>query len=160
KSRRQLAPAVAPGLSRIGVMLPVAPLHHLVFHALDLVHPRADGANWVIVATSANLSGEPLLIDNREAEQRLAGIADLIVTHDRDIVTRADDSLVSVVAGRTQFIRRARGYVPEPIRLARSVQPVLAVGGALKSTVTVTRGNEAFVSQHIGDLDTAEGIRF
>ncbi|MCA6116806.1 carbamoyltransferase HypF [Bradyrhizobium sp. WSM 1738] len=159
-SRNNLAPAIAPGLSRVGVMLPVAPLHHLIFHAL-----RSTGA-WhgvegpVIVSTSANPGGEPLPINNAEALRRLAGIADLIVTHDRDILTRADDSVVAVVAGRRQFIRRARGYVPEPIRLARSVPPVLAVGGALKSTITVTRGSEAFVSQHIGDLDTAEGIRF
>lgn len=87
------------------------------------------------------------------------GIADFIVTHDRDILTRADDSVVRVVAGRRQFIRRARGYVPDSIRLARSVPPILAVGGALKSTVTITRGDEAFVSQHLGDLDTSEGIR-
>ncbi len=159
RSRDRLAPAIAPGLSRLGVMLPVAPLHHLIFDALDIAHARAR-ESWAIVATSANAGGEPLLIDNREAEQRLAGIADLVVTHDRDIVTRADDSVAAVVAGRTQFIRRARGYVPEPVRLARPVPPILAVGGALKSTVTVTRGNEAFVSQHIGDLDSAEGIRF
>ncbi|OKO77065.1 carbamoyltransferase HypF [Bradyrhizobium sp. NAS96.2] len=166
RSRNRLAPAIAPGLSRLGVMLPVAPLHHLIFHALGSIGamrrdggPAVESGGPVIVATSANLGGEPLPIDNGQALRRLADIADLIVTHDRDILTRADDSVVSVVAGRRQFIRRARGYVPEPIRLARSVPPLLAVGGALKSTVTVTRGNEAFVSQHIGDLDTAEGIR-
>ncbi|MGL9622916.1 carbamoyltransferase HypF [Bradyrhizobium sp. U531] len=158
-SRGRLAPGIAPELSRIGIALPVTPLHHLILAALDSAHKRA-AESWAIVATSANPGGEPLLIDNREAELRLAGIADLIVSHDRDIVTRADDSVAAVVAGRTQFIRRARGYVPEPVRLARSVPPILAVGGALKSTVTVTRGNEAFVSQHIGDLDTAEGVRF
>ncbi|TFV41718.1 carbamoyltransferase HypF [Bradyrhizobium frederickii] len=159
RSRDRLAPAIAPELSRLGVMLSVAPLHHLIFAALNAAHARA-GKSWAIVATSANPGGEPLLIDNRQAERRLAGIADLVVTHDRDIVTRADDSVVAMVAGRTQFIRRARGYVPEPVRLARSVPPILAVGGALKATVTVTRGNEAFVSQHIGDLDTAAGVRF
>ncbi|WP_439373397.1 carbamoyltransferase HypF [Bradyrhizobium sp. DASA03120] len=158
-SRHRLAFAIAPELSRVGVMLPVAPLHHLIFDALNVGHSR-DAESWAMVTTSANVGGEPLLIDNDQATQRLAGIADLVVTHDRDIVTRADDSVVSVVAGRTQFIRRARGYVPEPVHLARSVPSILAVGGALKSTVTVTRGNEAFVSQHIGDLDTAEGIRF
>lgn len=160
KSRNNLAPAIAPGLSRLGIMLPVAPLHHLIFRALSATGPLSNGASPVIVATSANPGGEPLLVDNAQALHRLGGIADLIVTHDRDIVTRADDSVVSVVGRRPQFIRRARGYVPEPIRLARSVPSVLAVGGALKSTVTVTRGNEAFVSQHIGDLDTAEGIGF
>lgn len=158
-SHMRLAGAIAPKLSRIGVMLPVAPIHHLIFEVLNTAHPRS-GESWAIVATSANPGGEPLLIDNHEAELRLSGIADLVVTHDRDIVTRADDSVVMVVAGRTQFIRRARGYVPEPVRLARSVPPILAVGGALKSTVTVTRGHEAFVSQHIGDPDTAEGVRF
>lgn len=158
-SHRRLAGAIAPKLSRIGVMLPVAPIHHLIFEVLNTAHPRS-GESWAIVATSANPGGEPLLIDNQEAELRLSGIADLVVTHDRDIVTRADDSVAMVVAGRTQFIRRARGYVPEPVRLARSVPPILAVGGALKSTVTVTRGHEAFVSQHIGDLDTADGVRF
>ncbi|MGY3443071.1 carbamoyltransferase HypF [Bradyrhizobium sp. USDA 4473] len=158
-SRNNLAPAIAPGLSRVGVMLPVVPLHHLIFHALRATAACLAGPDPVIVATSANSGGEPLVIDNAQALRRLEGIADLVVTHDRDILTRADDSVLSVVAGRTQFVRRARGYVPEPIRLARSVPVVLAVGGALKSTVTVTRGNEAFVSQHIGDLDTAEGIR-
>ncbi|MGX4769218.1 carbamoyltransferase HypF [Bradyrhizobium guangdongense] len=159
RSRHRLAPAIAPDLSRLGIMLPVAPLHHLIFEALESAHRRTDGS-WAIVATSANPGGEPLVIDNREAELRLDGIADLVVSHDRDIVTRSDDSVAMVVAGRTQFIRRARGYVPEPVRLARPVPPILSVGGALKSTVTVTRGNEAFVSQHIGDLDTAEGVRF
>ncbi|WP_027583442.1 carbamoyltransferase HypF [Bradyrhizobium sp. Ai1a-2] len=160
KSRDKLARSIAPGLSRIGIMLPVAPLHHLVFHALLPTRPWLDGEGPITVATSANPSGEPILIDNAEAVRRLAGIADLIVTHDRDFVTRADDSVISVVAGSAQFTRRARGYVPDPIRLARSVPSVLAVGGALKSTVTITRGNEAFVSQHIGDLGTPEGIQF
>ncbi|MDF0497296.1 carbamoyltransferase HypF [Bradyrhizobium yuanmingense] len=160
RSRNRLAPALAPGLSRVGVMLPGAPLHHLIFHVLRSLGACREDEGGVIVCTSANFSGEPLPIDNAEALQRLGRIADLIVTHDRNILTRADDSVVSVVAGRRQFIRRARGYVPEPVRLARSVPPVLAVGGALKSTITLTRGNEAFVSQHIGDLDTVEGIRF
>ncbi|WP_050402942.1 carbamoyltransferase HypF [Bradyrhizobium embrapense] len=158
-SRKCLAPAIAPGLSRVGVMLPVAPLHHLIFHALRSTGAWIAEPSPVIVVTSANPCGEPLLIDNTQALRRLEAIADLVVTHDRDIVTRADDSVVAVVAGRSQFIRRARGYAPEPIQLAQSVPPVLAVGGALKSTVTITRDNQAFVSQHIGDLNTPEGIR-
>ncbi|RXH38141.1 carbamoyltransferase [Bradyrhizobium nanningense] len=158
RSRNNLAPAIAPDLSRVGVMLPVAPLHHLILRALRSPDAR-ERSGPVIVATSANLCGEPLLIDNAQALRRLERIADLVVTHDRDILTRVDDSVLSVAAGGPQFIRRARGYVPDPIRLERSVPPVLAVGGALKSTVTVTRGNQAFVSQHIGDLNTAEGIR-
>ncbi|NVN85483.1 MAG: carbamoyltransferase HypF [Rhodopseudomonas sp.] len=163
-SRRKLAPSVAPGLSRLGVMLPYTPLHHLLFHA---AMGQPDGRGWqndpcdlVLVATSANPGGEPLVIDDDDARRRLSGIADLVVTHDRAIVIRADDSVASVVAGAPMLIRRARGYAPAPIRLAREMPPLLALGGHLKSTVTVTRGREAFVSQHIGDLDSAESIRF
>ena len=118
-SRHRLAPAIAPELARIGIALPVTPLHHLVFEALDAAHPLA-GESWAIVATSANPGGEPLLIDNREAELRLAGIADLVVSMIATSSPRADDFVAAVVAGRTQFIRRARGYVPEPVRLART----------------------------------------
>lgn len=157
-SRGVLAPSIAPGLVKLGMMLPAAPLHHLIFHMLAI--SGAGNRAWALVCTSANLSGEPLLVDNAEAERLLAGIADLVVTHDRDILTRADDSVLSVVAGQPQFIRRARGYVPEPIRLARRVPSVLAIGGHLKTTVTLTRGDEAFVSQHIGDLDTGAAVRF
>ncbi|UFZ07636.1 carbamoyltransferase HypF [Bradyrhizobium ontarionense] len=160
RSRHHVAPSVAPGLAKIGVMLPVAPLHHLIFHALAARGGAAGERGWALVCTSANPSGEPLLTDNDEALAALADIADLIVTHDRDIVIRADDSVVAMVAGGPRFIRRARGYVPEPIRLARSMPPILAVGAHLKATVTVTRGDEAFVSQHIGDLDTAQAVRF
>ncbi|MGJ5066227.1 carbamoyltransferase HypF [Bradyrhizobium oligotrophicum] len=159
RSRQRVASSVAPGLSKIGVLLPLAPLHHLIFHALEARRPAADGP-WAVVCTSANPSGEPLLTDNDEARADLADIADLIVTHDRDIVIRADDSVLAVVAGVPRFVRRARGYVPEPIRLARAMPPVLAVGAQLKATVTVTRGDEAFVSQHLGDLDTGAAIRF
>jgi hydrogenase maturation protein HypF len=156
RDRGALAPSVAPGLAHIGVMLPYAPLHHLLFHAAR----GAEADELVLVATSANPGGEPLVIDDDDARRRLAGIADVAVTHDRPIVIRADDSVMAIVAGAPAFVRRARGYVPRPIRLSREVPPVLAVGGHLKSTVTVTRGREALVSQHIGDLDTAESIRF
>lgn len=156
RDRGMLAPSIAPGLAHIGVMLPYAPLHHLLFHAA-----RGDaGGDLVLVATSANPGGEPLVIDDDDARRRLAGIADIVVTHDRPIVTRADDSVMAIVAGAPAFVRRARGYVPRPIRLSREVAPVLALGGHLKSTITLTRGREALVSQHIGDLDTAESIRF
>jgi hydrogenase maturation protein HypF len=159
-----LAPSIAPGLAHVGVMLPYTPLHHLLFHCTA---GAPAGRAWqrrpvdlVLVATSANPGGEPLVIDDEEAERRLAGIADLIVTHDRPIVTRVDDTVMAIAAGKPAFIRRARGHVPRPIMLAREVPPVLAVGGQLKTTVTVTRGREAFVSQHIGDLDTVESLRF
>jgi hydrogenase maturation protein HypF len=164
QSRQKLAPSVAPGLSQLGVMLPYTPLHHLLFHAAS---GKLEGRAWqnatcdlVLVATSANPGGEPLVIDDDDARRRLGGIADLIVAHDRAIIIRADDSVASIIGGAPALLRRARGYTPRPIRLACEMPPLLAVGGHLKSTVTVTRGREAFVSQHIGDLDTAEGIRF
>jgi len=164
RRRSVLAPSVAPGLAHVGVMLPYTPLHHLLFH---VAAGSPAGRHWqnvpvdlVLVATSANPGGEPLVIEDEDAQRRLNGIADLIVTHDRPIVVRADDSVMSVVDGAPALVRRARGYVPRPITLAREVPPLLAVGGLLKNTVTVTRGREAFVSQHIGDLDNAEAVRF
>src|SRR5208282_80063 len=114
----------------------------------------------VVVATSANPNGEPLVVDDADAERRLAGIADLIVTHDRPIVVRADDSVAQIVAGAPALLRRARGFVPDPIELPADGPDVLALGGHLKAAVTITRGREAFVSQHIGDLDTAETVAF
>ncbi|MEJ0094993.1 MAG: carbamoyltransferase HypF [Methylocella sp.] len=147
-----LAPSVAPGLDRIGVMLAHAPVHHLLLRALG-------GDQTALVATSANFGGEPLVIDDGEACHRLAGIADLIVTHDRGIAVRADDSVMACIDHAPVYLRRARGFVPEPIELREDGPSTLGVGGLLKATVTVTRGREAFVSQHIGDLDTAATIR-
>lgn len=157
---RRSGPAlpVAPGLDRIGVMLPSAPVHHLLFHALaehaDPSHPV------VLVATSANAGGDPLIIDIAEALQRLAGIADLVVSHDRPILARADDSVMALIDHAPSYLRRSRGAVPEPIDLGEDGPPVLAVGAHLKATVCLTRGREAFVSQHLGDLETAETVRF
>lgn len=147
-----LADGIAPGLARIGVMLAYAPVHHLLFDALP--------PHTALVATSANPGGEPLVIDDADAARRLDGIADLIVTHDRPIAVRADDSVAQIVLGRPALLRRGRGHVPDPVTLASDGPSVLALGGHLKSTVCLTRGREAFVSQHIGDLDTAETMRF
>jgi hydrogenase maturation protein HypF len=142
-----LLQGIAPGLSEIGLMLPATPIQCLLFH---------DAPDLALVMTSANPHGEPLVIGNDEAMQRLAGIADAFLIHDRDIVVRCDDS----VRRGTGFVRRARGYVPRAIKLPRAVPPVLAVGGWFKNTICVTRGNEAFVSQHIGDLDNAAACGF
>lgn len=164
KSGNGLAGNIAPDLGEIGFILPYAPLHYLLFHHAA---GQPDGTAWLneahslaLVMTSANPGGEPLVIGNDEAERRLAGIADLIVTHDRDILIRADDSVMRIIDGAPAFIRRARGYTPVPIRLPHEQPPVLAVGAHLKATICVTRGQEAFVSQHVGDLDTAAGVAF
>ncbi|MFT4275252.1 MAG: carbamoyltransferase HypF [Rhodopseudomonas sp.] len=162
RHRGALAPSVAPGLGALGVMLPYTPLHHLIFHAAA---GSPAGRAWqrapvdlVLVATSANGGGDPIVID--DAERKLAGVADLIVGHDRAIVVRADDSVAAIIDGAPSFVRRARGFAPQPIVLPRAVPPVLAVGAYLKNTVTLTRGREAFVSQHIGDLATTGTVLF
>ena len=153
----EISNLVAPGLRRIGLMLAYAPVHHLLFAALSRLSPHCPAA---LVATSANPGGEPLVADNGDAARRLADIADLIVTHDRDIAVRADDSVMQVIDGALAFIRRARGFVPEPIDLGVDGPSVIATGADLKNTICVTRGREAFLSQHVGGLDNVEAVRF
>ena len=152
-----LAPSVCPRLQTVGVMLPSAPVHHLIFHAME--RHDADGT-CALVATSANLAGDPLVISNQEAARDLSPIADLVVTHDRAILIRADDSVMAIIADAPAFVRRARGFVPDPIDLGEDGPAVIALGAHLKATVCVTRGREAFVSQHVGDLDSAQTRRF
>jgi hydrogenase maturation protein HypF len=161
---QELAPSLAPGLSRIGIVLPYAPVHHLLFHAAA---GCPMGRDWrdapqdlVLVATSANPSGEPLIAADDEAREKLKGIADLVVGHDRAILARVDDSVMTMIAGAPAFLRRARGFVPEPIELGDDGPDVLALGAHLKTTVTVTRGREAFVSTHIGGLTDRATIAF
>lgn len=149
---------IAPGVGTLGVMLPATPIQYLLFHESA---GRPAGTRWLqesqsllLVMTSANPGGEPLVIDDTEALDRLGGIADALLQHDRAIVGRCDDSIV--MAGQPQcFVRRARGYTPQAVRLQAAGPSVLAVGAHLKNTICVTRGNEAFVSQHVGDLDDA-----
>ncbi|MCX7192790.1 MAG: carbamoyltransferase HypF, partial [Proteobacteria bacterium] len=150
---------IAPGLSNIGLMLPYTPLHYLLFHEL-LGKPA--GTNWLyqvnqlaLVMTSANPGGEPLVINEAQARQQLGGLADAFLTHDREILQRCDDSVMKWQGAAPVFIRRARGYTPRRILLSDGGPSILACGAGLKNTVCITRGNEAFVSQHIGDLDFA-----
>ena len=145
-----LAEAVAPGNRYVGAMLPYTPLHYLMLrHGFQ-----------ALVMTSGNLSEEPIAIDNDDAFERLAGIADFFLVHNRDIYLRSDDSVVRRSAGATRFMRRSRGYVPVPVFLKHKLPPVLACGAELKNTVCITRGNQAFLSQHIGDLENLATYEF
>lgn len=138
------ADAIHPGLNTLGVMLPYTPLHFLLF--TDEIK--------VLVMTSANISDEPLIIDNHEALVQLKEVADYFLLHNRDIYNPCDDSVISITAlNTTHFFRRARGYVPTAIPLPASSRPVLAVGSEMKNTFCLTRGTEAYLSQHWGDLN-------
>ena len=138
--------AVAPGNPYLGVMLPYTPLHDLLMQ----------GLGFPVVATSGNRSDEPICIDENEARERLGGIADLFLVHNRPIVRHGDDSIVRVVLGQELVLRRARGYAPLPVLLKHEVPPILAVGPHLKNTIALSVGRQVFLSQHIGDLDTPE----
>lgn len=148
---------IAPGVAWLGAMLPYTPLHYLLFHEAA---GRPQGLAWLeqapsllLVMTSANPHGEPLVTDNDDALGRLAGIADRWLLHDRAIVTRCDDSVVRPRRGALQFLRRGRGHTPTAIALAAGGAPVLALGGYFNTTCCVVAGERAFVSQHVGDLD-------
>jgi len=146
-----IARSVAPGHAELGIFLPYTPVHHLLFR--DANFPA-------LVMTSANLSEEPIAIRNCEAVARLGRIADCFLVHDREILLRCDDSVVRRSAGKLRRLRRSRGYVPAPLSLHKNLPQILAVGGELKNTVSFTRGNLAFLSQHIGDLENAETFDF
>lgn len=140
---------VAPGNPTLGVMLPTTPLHLLV----------ATAVGRPLVATSGNLTDEPICTDDHEAARRLAGIADGYLVHDRPIERHVDDSVVRSIDGEVRMLRRARGYAPLPIAFRSPLPAILAVGAHLKNTIAVTVGRNAFISQHIGDLETAEADR-
>jgi len=146
--RAPLASSIAPGNPGLGVMLPCTPLHHLLLAELQ----------GPVVATSGNLSDEPICTGERAALDRLRGIADLFLIHNRRIVRHVDDSIVRVILGREMVLRRARGYAPLPVQVRnteRGARSVLAVGAHLKNTVALSVGDQVFISQHLGDLETA-----
>jgi hydrogenase maturation protein HypF len=183
--RRADAPAaanVAPENPMLGVMLAYTPLHHLLLDAVAQWLARSETGQSgeappggyaltgqsgemqagqsieALVATSGNLSDEPICIDENEAVQRLGQIADLFLVHDRPIERHVDDSVAWIVDGQPRLLRRARGYAPLPVLLARPAPAILAVGAHLKNSVALSVGRQVFISQHIGDLETAEAM--
>ncbi|SFG69118.1 hydrogenase maturation protein HypF [Desulfotomaculum arcticum] len=153
KNPFRLPDELAPSLNSLGVMLPYTPLHLLLFKQ-DLN---------VLVMTSGNLTGLPLVADNERAMNELKGIADFFLLHNRDIVHRCDDSVVRFTCGDVQFFRRARGYVPQPIELSSEalnadVIDYIGTGGDMKNTFCLLRKGKAYVSQHFGSIDTVEGL--
>ncbi len=188
KPNSPLSPAIAPGNPYIGVMLPYTPLHYLLLNndgdqrrttnddqlATDNRRqttdkspnlPISQSPNLpisqppILVMTSANFSNEPIIKDNEEALERLAPLADAFLLHNRDIHVHCDDSVIRVFAGQELPIRRSRGYAPFPVKLPFPVRPTLAVGGELKATFCLTKGNYAFMSQHIGDMENLETLQ-
>ena len=143
-TRDDLAASIAPGNPYLGVMLPFTPLHHLLMQALGIP----------VVATSGNVSDEPICIDEQEAILRLQGVADVFLEHNRPIVRHVDDSVVRVMAGRELVLRRARGFAPLPVMVDGAAPDVIAVGAHQKNAVAASVGNQVFISQHIGDLET------
>jgi hydrogenase maturation protein HypF len=143
-----LAPAVAPNLLYLGVMLPYTPLHHLLMKE----------AGIPLVMTSGNLSEEPIVGDNDEALQKLSTLADFFLVHDRDIYVRCDDSVAMVADGEVCLIRRSRGYAPDPIPLSFKALEILACGAEYKNTFCITKDQYAFMSQHVGDMDNLETL--
>ncbi|MBI5942964.1 MAG: carbamoyltransferase HypF [Chloroflexi bacterium] len=165
----RIAPSVAPQMDTLGVMLPYTPLHHLLFNRKDPML-ASQPAPSVLVMTSGNFSEEPIAIENEDALERLAPLADAFLLHNRDIHIRCDDSVVRVTGQRLKvegqetfnpqpsimFLRRSRAYAPYPVSLPFDLKPTLAVGGELKNTFCLTRDRYAFLSQHIGDMENVE----
>ena len=145
-----IAPSVAPGVPNQGIMLPYTPLHHLLL----------ENKFTALVMTSANQVDEPICIANREALTRLEGIADFYLFHNRDILVRCDDSVAAVMGQAPVLLRRSRGWAPKPVSLKRSYPDVLALGPHLKATLCILKGGLAWLSPHIGDLETPEARDF
>jgi hydrogenase maturation protein HypF len=157
KNLKGLINSVAPNQALLGVMLPYTAIHHLLFAEI----------NQPLIATSANLSSEPICIDNNQAIEKLVHVADFFLCHDRNILRPLDDSIVRVIAGKPTVLRRARGYVPTPISLKTMTgspskdcqsSAMLAVGGQMKNTVAIAQNHQVILSQHLGDLEQLETV--
>jgi len=152
----QISRDIAPGNNLIGVMLPYTPLHYLLFSDSPGEPPEFSA----LVMTSGNLSEEPIVTENEQAWQQLQSVADWFLFHNRDIYMRVDDSVVRTFHGRERTLRRARGYVPQPVDVGAPMQELLACGAELKNTFCLTKDRYAILSQHIGDLENYETLRF
>ncbi len=159
-----LADAVAPDTNFIGLMLPYTPLHHVLLSDFSqrALQQRPENIAPALVMTSGNMSSEPIALGNREAFERLSPLADIFLFHNRDILIRTDDSVTRVnpMTGDPILIRRARGFAPAPVFLPESGPTVLGTGPELKCTLTLTKGNQAFPSQHIGNMSNLETMDF
>ncbi|XPV75433.1 MAG: carbamoyltransferase HypF [Desulfovibrio sp.] len=162
-----LALSIAPDTNFVGVMYPYTPLHHILLHHME-AQKAPDAGTAALVMTSGNFSSEPISLGNREALQRLPKIADFFLLHNRDILIRTDDSVLRVnpVTKQPIFMRRARGFTPSPVFLPEEIAPeekdfsVMGLGPELKCTMTITKGNQAFPGQHIGDMKNLETMEF
>ena len=151
-----LPDVIAPGNPTLGVMLPYTPLHHLLFRG----GTGQEACPTALVMTSGNLSEEPIVVENHDARQRLGGVADWFLVHNRGIYMRADDSVVRMFEGEERVMRRSRGYAPETLDVGREMPELLASGGELKNVFCLTKGTHAILSQHIGDLENYETLVF
>jgi hydrogenase maturation protein HypF len=149
--KKSLADSVNVGFNTVGCMLPYMPFHYLLFRDLDIP---------AIVLTSGNISDEPIITDNNIAIEKLSGITDAVLTYNRDIYNRTDDSVVMIVNEKERVSRRSRGYVPLPINLKLNVDGILSTGAELVNCFAVGKGNQAIISQHIGDLKNLETYEF
>ena len=149
--KNSLAPSVSAGFNTIGAMLPYMPVHHLFFKKSDI---------QAIVLTSGNVSDEPIITDNSKAAEKLNGISDAILTYNRDIYNRTDDSVVMIVNRKERVHRRSRGYVPVPVTLKMDLEGILASGAELENCFCIGKNNKAIISQHIGDLKNFETYEF
>ncbi len=157
RADNEIAPGVAPGYDTLGIMFPYTPLHHVLMRFFEADGSRRPAA---LVMTSGNLSEEPIAYKDDEARERLSSIAEGLVSHNRNIQVRCDDSVVRVAAGSEQLFRRSRGYAPEPVMLPfESPVPLLAAGGHLKNTFCLVKGRQAFISHHIGDVQNLETLK-